>query len=384
MQDELITLCQKKTNKELNRSWQNLANEYGYSNGESLRTKWKKYRKQNGTLPSKDVKITEDVQNKLNEIDLKILELQKEKVKLRDQRTEYSKLIRESARHDNLMNEITQVVATITKEKPLIHINPSVRKTNKVGVIQLSDWHYSLYVNNFLNVYNLDIFQQRINQVVDTTIEYGMMHNIESLYVLLQGDFISSGIHDSLRVQNQEDVINQIIRTSEVLAEIINELSSYFSITVAISDDNHSRLTSDKKKSIDEENYMKITTWYLQTRLMLNSHVTFIENIYDMDIIKFNIYDFKCAMVHGHKDRFNTIVKTLSSYTRDVYDFIFTAHFHHPIYEQQSMVEVIGNGSLIGVDSYSASLRLSSYPSQNFVVVNKKIGLEAICPIKVS
>jgi hypothetical protein len=50
--------------------------------------------------------------------------------------------------------------------------------------------------------------------------------------------------------------------------------------------------------------------------------------------------------------------------------------------EEQNMTMVIGNGSLIGVDSYSSSLRLSSCPSQNFIIINKENGLEAICPIK--
>jgi hypothetical protein len=382
MDDNLIKLCQQKQNKEIEISWDELAEKYGYINGEKLRQKYKLLRKQNGTLPCREEKISDNVQEKLNEIDLQIIELKKEKVKFRDQRTEFNKIIRESARHENVMDEIVYVANIVAKEKPLIHIKPSVRKTNKIGVLQLSDWHYSLYVNNFLNTYNLEVFQQRINQIVKTTIEYGMANNIESLYVLLQGDFISSSIHDSLRVQNQEDVISQIIKTSEVLAEIINELSNYFIIHIASCMDNHSRVSSDKKKSIDKENYMRITEWYLKARLLNHTNVNFIENAYDMDIPKFKIYNYNCAMVHGHQDKFQSIVKTLTSYTRDVYDFIFTSHFHHPMYEQQNMVEVIGNGGLIGVDSYSASLRLSSYPSQNFIVIDKDTGLEAICPIK--
>jgi hypothetical protein len=66
----------------------------------------------------------------------------------------------------------------------------------------------------------------------------------------------------------------------------------------------------------------------------------------------------------------------------DIYDFVFTAHFHHFMAEEQNMTMVIGNGSLVGVDSYSASLRLSSHPSQNFMVIEKDNGLESVFPVK--
>ncbi len=382
MDQELIKLCHQKKNREIDVSWETLAKEHGYKNNEALRCAFKAYLKQNGELPSREEKVSDEIVSKLNEIDMKVIELQKEKVKMRDQRTEFNKIIRESARHENIMDEIKYVANEISQMKPLIHINPSIRKTQKSAILQLSDWHYSLFVSNFLNKYDLDIFKQRINKLVKTTLDYGMSYDIETLYILLQGDFISSSIHESLRVSNQEDVISQIMNTSEVLSEIINELSSYFRVKVAVVSDNHSRISSDKKKSIDKENYMRITEWFLKSRLSNHEYVEFIDSTHDLDISTFKVYDYNCAMVHGHNDKFGSIVSRLTSYCRDVYDFIFTAHNHHLQTEEQNMTHVIGNGSLIGVDSYSNSLRLSSYPSQNFVVINKESGLEAICPIK--
>lgn len=374
----------KEGNKALWSEVEKLLNVEGFNLkcNENFRCAVKRYEAQNGILKTKQEYKSQEIENKLNDIDMQIIEIKKEKVKLRDERSKLNKLIRESARKDNLQDIIKDCVKLISTEKPLIHTDKHYPKsTNKAGILQLSDWHYSLFVDNFLNKYNLDIFKQRVNDVLNKTINYIKDYNVECLYVLLQGDFISSSIKDCLRIYNQEDIISQIQATSEVISEVLNELSNHISIKVCIVEDNHSRVTEDKKKSISEENYMRITEWYLKTRLNNNRNIHFNDSKYGMDISGFKVYDYKCAMVHGHRDKFKDTVSNLTLFTREIYDFIFTSHYHHPMFEEQNMTMVIGNGSLVGVDHYASSLRLTSFPSQNFVVISKDNGLEAICPM---
>jgi hypothetical protein len=382
MDSKLLEICWKKHNKEIDVSWNELAIKYGYISGEALRSSFKKYRQKNGLINKTETNDI-DLENNLDEIDLKNIELQKQKIRLQDTKSKYNKLIRETARKEEILELIESAIIEVSKSKPLVSINPMIRKSNKTGVLQLSDWHYSIVANNFLNEYNTDIFNRRIKEVITRAIEYGNMFDIEELYVLLQGDFISSSIHNILRVQNQEDIITQIIKTSEVLAEILNELSSYFKIKVSLVTDNHSRVTPDKKDSLEEENYIRITEWYLKTRLGSNKNVKFIENECGLDISTFKIYNFNCGSIHGDKDSFKHVVSNITTFTRQIYDYIFTSHNHHLNIEELNMVTVFSNGSLSGVDSYSADLRLSSHPLQNFIVINKENGLEHICPIRV-
>jgi len=379
MDSKLLEICWKKHNKELDISWNDLAEEWGFSSGETLRCTFKKYRQKNGLIDKADI----NTENKLDEIDLKNIELQKTKIRLQDTKTKFNQLVRENARKEEIFELIEKAILEVSESKPLISVNPIIRKTNKTGLLQLSDWHYSIVANNFLNTYNTKVFDKRINEIIDRAIEYGELYEIEELYVLLQGDFISSGIHNILRIQNQEDIITQIIKTSEVLAEILNELSSHFKIKVSLVTDNHSRVTPDKKDSLEEENYIRITEWYLKTRLGSNKNVKFIENECGLDISTFNVYNFNCGSIHGDKDSFKHVVSNITTFTRQIYDIIFTSHNHHLNIEELSMVTVVSNGSLSGVDAYSADLRLSSHPSQNLVVVSKERGLEHICPIRV-
>lgn len=371
--EKLLEICIQKRNKEIDLSWNEINDKYGdFVNGEALRCWVKEKLKKEGKLPTKTT------------INLEKIELQKERVRIREERNEFNKIIKESAKRDSLKDSIIESAKLIAKEKPLINIKSSQRKTGKTGILQLSDWHFALTTSNFNNDYNIDIFNQRINKLVAKALDECLREDIEELYILVQGDLISSNIHDVLRVKNQTDVISQIIKTSEVLAEIITEFANYFKVKICLVSDNHSRATLDKNENIEEENYMRITKWHLETRLKNHKCVEILNNTYGSDISDFEIYGFKALMIHGHLEKnFKNTIASLSTYTRNIYDFIFTAHLHHLIIEELTKTTIIANGCLSGVDDHSHSLRLSSYPTQNLVIISKT-GDYKIYPIRVS
>ena len=55
MDKTLLEICYKKYNKETQMSWSEIASQYGYCSAEAIRSKFKKYRKANGTLKAKDI-----------------------------------------------------------------------------------------------------------------------------------------------------------------------------------------------------------------------------------------------------------------------------------------------------------------------------------------
>ncbi len=79
MNEEVIKICASKINKETYRTWDSIAKEHSYSCGESLRSAYKLHRKRMGILPSKEEKISEEIKNKLEEIDYQMIELKKKK-----------------------------------------------------------------------------------------------------------------------------------------------------------------------------------------------------------------------------------------------------------------------------------------------------------------
>lgn len=351
---------------------------------EAFRCRVKAFEKKNGILKAKLEYRTEEIENKLTDVEEKTIKLQMEKVKLRDEKSRFNKSIKEVARKEDFHSFIKEAVKELEFSKKLESPkNLNKAKTGKAGVLQLSDWHFGLTTNNFLNEYNIEVFSRRIQDIINKVYEYSKENDIEKLYILLQGDFMSGGIHDILRIQNQEDIISQVIHTSEILADIISTLSSALEIKIEVSTvlDNHSRVTQNKKDSLEKENYMRITEWFLKSRLSKDKNVTFLENERGADISNFEIYGFKCISVHGHKDKFNNIVPRLTSFTREVYDYMFTSHLHHFHSEEINMVMAISNGSLCGVDDFSGSLRASSHPMQMFSIFEDGYGLKQMYPI---
>lgn len=351
---------------------------------ENFRCRVKAYEKKNGILKPREEYRSEEIENKLTDVEIKTIALQKEKIKLKDERSRFGQVVKASARKEDFHDFVKNAIKELENSKKLeIAKKKNTKKTSKSGVLQLSDWHFGLTTDNFLNEYNVEVFYRRINDVISKVYEYSKENDIEKLYILLQGDFMSGGIHTVLRVQNQEDTISQIIKTSEALAEIISQLSSALEIEIEVSMvlDNHSRVTPDKKESIDKENYIRITEWFLKSRLSADKNIKFTDSVLGAEMSKFEIYDFKCISVHGHKDKFNNIVPRLTSFTRDIYDYMFTSHLHHLHSEEINMVMTISNGSLCGVDDFSSSLRASSHPMQMFSIFEEGYGLKQMYPV---
>jgi len=67
MDNNLIDICYKKQKKEINDSWSELADRFGYVSGEALRSKFKKYRKSIGDLKSQNIVRDAEVDKKLDE-----------------------------------------------------------------------------------------------------------------------------------------------------------------------------------------------------------------------------------------------------------------------------------------------------------------------------
>lgn len=243
--------------------------------------------------------------------------------------------------------------------------------STKQGILCLSDWHYGIQCKNAWNVYNTNIARERISELKTKVLQYIQKNDINKLYVLNLGDLICGRIHLTLRLESRIDVITQVMQVSEILAEFLFNLSHFVEIEYYSCSDNHSRIEPDKTNSLDLESLTRIIDWYLPERLKQTTNIHFMTKTnYDDDIIQFNIGDTLIGAVHGHKDSFTNVANNLRAMSGDDFNMIFTAHQHHPQMSQENCTLVIGNGSLMGVDTYAKNLRKTSRPSQTLVVLD--------------
>lgn len=299
-----------------------------------------------------------------------------------DERRATNAMLRRLSREDTIKEIALEVADRISDRIILDGCDSSYDKlhyySDRSAILNLSDWHYGMAIDNYWNKYNVEEARKRINQILQDTLAYCVRYKVSTLYVLNIGDLISGRIHSDIRIDNQEDVITQTIEVSEIMAEFLDELSKIVRVEFYSVSDNHSRIEPNKKESLDLESLHRIVPWFLKTRLADNKNITICDNKYDGDIAVFDCDGWTVAMAHGNKDTISNITSHLSLMTGEHIDLICTAHMHHLSVDEVNQCLVVSNPSLMGTDTYAKNKRLTSRPAQTLILVGKKAPIENI------
>lgn len=312
------------------------------------------------------------------------LNLRKLKIKIRDERIQTNANIRALSREETI-KEIALETAEKMSAKKLLYIPEKkiVTNKNKTAILNIGDWHYGISIDNKWNKYNTDIARERVAKLTKAVLEYCDFHKVERIIIAGLGDYISGIIHLPLRINNREDVLSQIINVSEIICEMITELSKDHLIEFYTVLGNHGRIDPNKKDSIQLENLERIVPWHIKHRLENNPNVKLDpEGEFDMVTFEVNGFQFGCA--HGDKDSMSSIVKNFVLMMRKPFDVIITAHKHHLGIEELNDCFVVMNPSLMGVDDFAKDLRVSSRPAQSLIMVGEKTPIECVYYIDLS
>ena len=300
-----------------------------------------------------DIEYTQD--DVIREMEDMKIEIYKEKVKLRDQRRELNKLHTKQARFENLVEVIKErleEIGTLPREKYYKQLDKE-----KGATLMVSDLHYGIKVDNQFNYYDTEVAEDRLKQLTNKTIQYCKKHDISHLNIELLGDMVSGTIHTGVRVQQEEDIIQQIIDCAELLSNMVNDLAEHIeNVTVYSVYGNHGRTESNKHDAINRENYERLIYYFMKNRV---KGVRFIDSQGE-DFIKY--YDFGKTFVisHGDKDKQASAIEAYSKMLGEQVGEVHLAHWH----EFKEIGNVIVNGSVVGSDDYAVSIRKHSKPCQ--------------------
>lgn len=301
-------------------------------------------------------------------------ELYKEKCRVQDQKREYNKLLRESARYEHIVDVLKQEIDNVEPIK--LNSVMSANPTNVEAVLILSDFHYGFMVDNVLNEYNTQIANERLETLLKKTIYYCQIHRVETLHLGLAGDLICGAIHLQSRVAAEEDLISQVINVSELLANFINELKAKVpNVKVWGVIGNHSRVNADKKSNMPAENFERLIFKYIEARL---PNVTVATNGLE-DWITFKVKDQLAFMTHGDKDSLSNIKLHAVNLLGKVPDRIYFGHIHHMNIKDDNGTEIVVNGSIVSTDEYAMGLRCNTKPYQVLQIFDNDV-----CTYKIS
>lgn len=361
-------------------TWKDIANSLNYANGScSSPDKYRKEYKRHYTFDDDYDEYSEYNIDLSERLDAKLIELRKEKTIISDLRSDANRQLRRIDREDSL-KEIAKMFADKMSANSKNYIFNESHLFNKISkseaLLLLGDWHYGLEVNEYLNKYNTEICKERLNTVLNKTIELCKFNSINHIHIFNLSDLISGRIHSQLRMQSRIDAVTQTMEVSELLFNFIYELSQHFDIDYYDCSDNHSRIEPNKKESLQLENFTRIIHWYLKNRFE-NTNVTVHENKSD-DIILAHICGHRIVGIHGDKDNPQTVVNKLSSFMSKRPDLIAMGHRHHFEASEKNNCLVIMNSSLIGADQYALNLRENSAPAQTLIIVDDESPAHAI------
>ena len=276
------------------------------------------------------------------------------------------------ARIADFKDFIVEKVAELPKlPKMKVTFGKSVKTAQNEAILNFSDLHMGGEFKNSYNSYNYNTAVERVTKLTEEVIKYCKEFNVRRLNILNLGDCISGAIHETLRYEQQIDVVSQTMKAAELVADMLNNLQvAAPEITYRSVSDNHSRITPDKTKSIEIENFSRVIDWFIKERLK-DTKIKFIDDNLDYGIGKFNLMNGKRVMfAHGHQDNKHSVVQDFTAVAREIPDYIILAHYHSSAEKTFNSTKVFVNGSIIGCDSYAYGKRLFGEPEQKLLIFN--------------
>ena len=121
--------------------------------------------------------IIDDIVNAKQELQDKILELKKEKIKIADERNQNKSYIRKLARVETYKEIALEVVKEISKTKMLPKQLPLENIVgDKEAILCIGDWHYGIDFKNPWNEFNPEVCRERVNELKTKAIQHIKTH----------------------------------------------------------------------------------------------------------------------------------------------------------------------------------------------------------------
>lgn len=387
----LFRIGEAKKNGILDTCWQHIADfmnknfrrdETEYRTESFYRKKFKNY------IDAKDMLIKQKANDEFSsDIVKQKQEIEKERIKLRDERTDYQRSLREDARRESFIELIQRSFAVSIE--PFGYKPSPIIDSNEDMVVCLSDLHVGIEVQNLWNTYNTGILKKRLYKYLDEIYDIQKLHQCKICNVVLGGDQISGLIHTNLRLQNNENVIEQIKIAVTYIGEFIYTLQGWFEqINVYSVSGNHSRLNANKDDYLKGEELDEMIPFCLNLQFNNNDKVNICSQIVeriDSTISAFRTRGNKLFyIVHGDKDTPSNVVKNLTLMLGVKPDGIIMGHRHHNALNTEHNVKIIQCGCVVGTDDYCVDKRISGEPEQCVFITSENRAVKCLYDIELN
>lgn len=307
-------------------------------------------------------------------------ELEKQRIRISEERSEYRKGLRAEAQADAILDELKSVITQVEPfDAPMIE-NANMRTAIYA---MLSDVHFGLSFNSYYNKYSPEIAAERVMKYAAHLCSLGEQHGVTTIYVSILGDIVSGIIHQSIRIANRGNMIEQVVGASELISCFLEQLSKHFT-QVIVTDvaGNHSRLEMNAENALRGERLDMLIPWYCRAKLEKVENITFIENEFDPTISVLTIFGKTYVAVHGDFDPdLKTSALRIANLIGKKIDYFLAAHMHVPEMRMEDTTYIRNGAVVSGGDEYTSKKRLFGPAAQVCLLISPN-GVEAIYPIR--
>jgi hypothetical protein len=345
--------------------WQDVANILNnLLNTEYTESKFRKqYQSFQKMLEANQSRILDD-DNYLKELELKMEQIRKERIKLQTANIERSRVDRNVSRQEMYYEFVGSICSTLPLPnfKPL----PALLEENEIQYLAtVADVHYGAKFVSENNEYSPEVAKERFERLTGDLIDFVKRKRLHTIHIASLGDLIQGILRVSDLKINDTSVVRATVEISRIMALMLNELSSYVNIEYYhVPSANHTQIRplGTKASEIADEDLEYLIGNYIKDLCSNNVriHVNLAEE--GKQYIQIPIFSYEILAMHGHQlKNFESSIKDLSMLRRTFVDYMILGHYHSgreiPSYEGCcNDTEVLISPSFIGSDPYSDSI----------------------------
>lgn len=292
--------------------------------------------------------------------------------------------IRDEARKESYKDQILRSIeeyASTPLDYDEVKQFTGILKTDNDLIISCTDIHAGIEIDNYFNKYNGNVLKDRFKQYLDKIFEVQLRHGSQNAYIILS-ELVSGIIHNELRIENNQNLIEQFLTVADYISQFLSELSYHFNkINVYICPGNHSRISPKKEDSLKGENIDHLAIPFLKAKLQNFDNIDFHTNDIEESIAIFSVRGQKIFASHGDKDEPNSVVQKFTMIYSIKPDLVYLGHRHTNSMSTVYNTKVIQSGCFSGDDNYCLNKRLHGTPSQTISVITES-GLDCLYDVK--
>lgn len=309
--------------------------------------------------------VAEYLKNKkpIDNLDLKLEQIRKEKIKLQTLNTERNRIDRAEARQTLYYEQISDKVAALPwpEFRPLYVSNHEEMSY----LLTLADFHYGAEYVSQNNEYSREICQQRLEYLVGEIEQFVNEHQINNLYIASLGDDIQGLLRISDLKLNDTTVVKCVVEVSRLIAQFLNEISAFVNVEyyhVPTSNHSQNRILGAKANELCDEDLEYIIGHYIQDLLIMNDRVNVHLAENNEKFIRIDIPYNEVIAMHGHGIKsYKNALKDITNWLGEHIDYLILGHLHSgqeiPNNEYSTLdTEILVSPSFCGSDPYADSL----------------------------